>query len=192
MGHSVKLFQVSGECIPLGRREDVANVAEELHDPFGCLIGQLEMSLACSFKSRAIYGRLRQSLKGLGVCGVKLRVQGEEIADCLMHQGPDFGFLCVRSVDLYVKMFEDMVDVGGHFLRGFGTVHHHAVVPATRAHGCCHGANAADEGGTGKKCEYGLAVEQGTQDRASGGSRFGWGIHGQSLMVEKLDKDCAP
>ena len=167
MGHSVQLRQVGGQRVPLGRREHVANVAEELHDSFGCLIGQLKMSLACGFKSRAIYGRLRQTLEGLGMCGLKLRVQREQIADCLLHQGPDLGFLCVRGVDLHVKVLEYMVDVGGHLRRAFRTVHHHAVVPATRAHGSGHGANAADEGGTGKKCEYGLAVEYGTQARAS-------------------------
>jgi hypothetical protein len=138
-----------------------------LHDAFGCLIGQLKMSRARSFKSRAIDGWLRQSLDGLSVCGFKLRVQGKEIADCLVYQGPDFGFLRLRSVDLDVEVLENVVDVGGHVRRALRTVHHHAVVPATGAHRSCRGANATDEGSTGKECEYCLPGEQGTQDRGS-------------------------
>jgi hypothetical protein len=166
MGHFVELPQVSGQCIALGRCEHVANVAEELHDALGCLISQLKMSLACSFKSSAINGRLRQSLDGLSVCGLKLRVQGEQVADGLLYEWPDFGFLRICSVDFHVEVLEDVVDVSGHVRRAFRTVHHHAVVPAIPAHRSCHGANAADEGSTGKKCEDCLPVEQGTKDRA--------------------------
>ena len=41
------------------------------------------MSFACGFKSSAINGRLCQSLDCLSVCSLKLRVQGEEVADGL-------------------------------------------------------------------------------------------------------------
>ena len=166
MGHFVQLSEVSGQCIPLGRREHVANVAKELHDAFGCLVCELKMGLASSFKTGAVYGRLCQSLDGLGVRGLKLRVQGEKIADCLLHEGADFGFLRISSVDLYVEMLEDVVDVSGHVCRAFRTVHHHAVMPAIRAHRSGHRADAADEGRTGKKREDRLPVEHSTQYRA--------------------------
>jgi hypothetical protein len=165
MGHFVHFMQfpqVSGECIPLGRREHVANVAEELHDAFGCLIGQLKMSLACGLESSAIYGRLRQALDGLSVCSLKLRVQGDQIGGRLMHEGPDFCLLRIGSIDLHVQMLEHVVDVSGHVRRTLRAVHHHAV----RAHGSGHGPNATDKGSTGKECEDRLPVEKGAQDRA--------------------------
>jgi hypothetical protein len=166
MGHFVQLSEVSGQRIPLGRREHVADVAKELHDAFGCLVGELQMGLACSFKSSAVYGRLCQPLDSLSVCSLKLRVQREEIADCLLYEGPDFGFLRISSVDLHVKMLEDVVDVSGYVRRAFRTMHHHAVMPAIRAHRGGHGAHAADEGSTGKKREDRLPVEHSTKYRA--------------------------
>ncbi len=144
MVHFVKFLQVSGQCIALGRREYVANIAEELHDAFGCLIGELKVCLAGSLKGCSIDRGLCQSLDGLDVCGLQLCVQGEQIADRLLHQGADFGFLLIGCVDLDIEVLEDVVDVRGHVCLA-----HHAVMPAIHGHCGCHGADSADEGSTG-------------------------------------------
>jgi hypothetical protein len=163
----VKLRQVIGQGSALGWREDVADVAKELHDAFGCLISQLQVGFACGLERGPVDGRLGQALDGLGMCGFQLRVHGQQVADCLMHEGADFGLLRIGCVYLDIEVLEDVVDVRGHFFRACRAVHHHAVVPAARAHCGCYGADAADDCGTRDECEHGLSVDEGTQDGAA-------------------------
>ena len=120
---------MSCKCVALRRCQQVADIADELHQPLGCLVGQLQMRQPRRFQRGAINRTCGQTLDGLRVRSLQLRVQRQQIIDRLLHQRSDLRFLCVGRINLDIEVLQQMIDMRGD-IRSAMSAAHHALVPA--------------------------------------------------------------